>query len=171
MTAYFKHTSSMKACTLAGKDSAIVSSVRYLKFDKTDLTSDIRASSTNDYQLTLDYTSGASFVLIGNTSIKQTSSTASETIYQWYDETNSTYIGTRGSITSNIGSSSTDQEEKNPAYRTAATAVILSADFGGADITVSLREVSSSGSINYGFEPTGFENHSGLPCVQIYQSK
>lgn len=171
MTAYFKHTSSMKACTLAGKDAALVSSVRYLKFDRTDIPSDVRVSSTNDYQLTLDYQSGASFVLIGNTSIKQTSTTASETIFQWYDETNSTYIGTRGSITSNAGSLAIDQEEKNPAYRSAATAVILSSDFSGADITVSLREVSSSGTIDYAFEPTGFENHSGLPCVQIYQSK
>ncbi len=170
MTAYFKNTSSMKACTLAGKDAALVSSVRYLKFDRTDIPSDVRVSSTNDYQLTLDYQSGASFVLIGNTSIKQVSS-ASESIFQWYDETNSTYIGTRGSLSSNEGSLAIDQEEKNPAYRSAATAVILSSDFGGADITVSLREVSSSGTIDYAFEPTGFENHSGFPCVQIYQSK
>lgn len=171
MSAYFKATSSMKACTLAGKDSAVVSSIRYMKFDRTDIPADMRVSSTNDYQLTLDHQSGASFVLIGSTSIVQTSSTASESIFQFYDETNSTYIGTKGSLTSNVGSSSVDQEEKNPAYRSAAVAVILASDFGGADITVSLREVSSSGTINYNFEPTGFENHSGFPCFQIYQSK
>lgn len=171
MSAYFKATSSMKACTLAGKDSAIVSSVRYIKFDRTDITNDVRVSSTNDYQFTLDHESDASFVLIGSTSIKQTSSSSSESIFQFYDETNSAYIGTRGSLSSNIGSSSTDQEEKNPAYRTAAIAVILSSDFGGADITISLREISSTGSIDYAFEPTGFENHSGFPCLQIYQSK
>ena len=171
MTAYFKHTSSMKACTLPGKDSAVVSSVRYLKFDKNDIADDIRISSSNDYQFTLDHNSNASFVLIGSTSIKKSGSSTSETIFQFYDETNSTYIGKKGSLASNPGASSTDQEEKNPCYRTAAVAVILASDFSGADITISLREVSSTGTINYSFEPTGFENHSGFPCLQIYQSK
>lgn len=171
MTAYFKHTSSMKACTLAGKDSAVVSSVRYLKFDKNDIPSDIRVSSTNNYQFILDHNANASFALVGSTSIRKSGSSTSETIFQFYDETNSTYIGTRGSLASNSGTSLTDQEEKNPCYRTAAVAVILASDFSGADITVSLREVSSTGTIDYAFEPTGFENHSGFPCLQIYQSK
>ena len=171
MTAYFKHTSSMKSCTLAGKEAKTHSSVRYLKFDKNDIPDDVRVSSTNNYQFILDHNANASFVLIGSTSIRQTASSASLCTFRWYNETNSTYLGTKGSIASNVGTSSTDQEEKNPAYRTAAVAVILSSDFAGADITVSLREVSSNGTISYSFGEGGFENHSGFPCLQIYQSK
>lgn len=171
MSAYFKTTSTVKAATLAGKDSALVSSVQYLKFDRTDLTDDIRVTSTNDYQFTLDYTAGASFILIGSTSIAQSSSTDAEIIFQWYDETNAAYIGKKGSLMSSPGSSSKDQEDKNPAYRTAAIALIDSGAFSGANITVSLRVVSTSGTVNYSFEPTGFENHSGFPCLQIYQSR
>jgi len=170
MSAYFKYTSSMKSCTIGGKDSAIVSGVRYLKFNRNDITSDVDVSSTNDYQLTLDNSSGASFVLIGSTSIKG-DGTDAESIFQFYDETNGSFIGRKGSIASNQGSSSTDQEDKNPCYRTSAIAVVLASDFSGSDITVSLRQVSSSGTVDYAFEPTGFETFSGFPCVQIYQSK
>lgn len=171
MSAYFKNTSTVKAVTLAGKDAAEVSGVRYLKFDRTDLTDDIRVTSTNDYQFTLDYTANASFVLIGSTSIVNASSSDAEIVFQWYDETNSSYIGKKGSLMSSPGSSSKDQEHKNPAYRTAAVALIDSGAFSGADIVVSLRVVSTSGTVNYSFEPTGFENHSGFPCLQIYQSR
>jgi len=170
MTAYFKNIASMKACTIAGKDSASVSSVQYLKFNSSQIPDDIKITSSNDYQFTLSHSANASFILIAGTSIKQGGSDTT-VIFQWYDETNSQYIGKKGSLMSLTSSSVENQENKNPAYRTACSALILASDFGGSDIVVSCRVVSSTGSTDYNFEPTGFEDHSGFPCLQVYQSR
>jgi hypothetical protein len=160
MTAFFRESASVKSCMLTGIDSAVVSSVRYLKFDN--------ISSSNDYQFTLSHAAGASFLLTGSTSIKE-SGTTGQCTFQWYDETNSTYIGFKGSLYS--ATLNTGQfRYKNPYYRPAATALIKASDFGGADITVSLRVVSDVGSPNYAFGASGFETWSGYPCLQVFQS-
>ena len=169
MTAFFREKASVKSCLLIGIDSAVVSTVRYLKFDNADIPSHIDISSTNDYQFTLSHAANASFLLTGSTSIREAGSIA-ESIFQWYDETNSQYIGFKGALYSSpLGVS--EYRRKNPYYRPAATALIRSADFGGADITVSLRVVSDSGSPDYAFGASGFEAWSGYPCLQVFQSK
>ena len=168
MTAFFREKASVKSCMLIGIESAVVSTVRYLKFDNNDIPSHINISSSNDYQFTLSHSAGASFLLTGSTSIKESGSIG-ESIFQWYDETNSTYIGFKGSLYSApLGN---EVLRKDPYYRPAATALIKASDFGGADITVSLRVVSDTGSPNYAFGASGFETWSGYPCMQVFQSK
>lgn len=171
MTAFFRETTSVKSCMLIGIDSAIVSTIRYLKFDNTDIPSHIDISSSNDYQFTLSHSANASFLLTGSTSIKEAGAGAiAESIFQWYDETNSTYIGFKGSLYScPLGAG--EFRNKDPYYRPAATALIKASDFGGADITVSLRVVSDTGSPDYAFGASGFEAWSGYPCMQVFQSK
>ena len=68
MTAQFPLYSGIKTAVLNGQDSTEVSSVRYAKFDQTEIPSGFGVSSTNGYQFVLD--SGSSYILIGSTSMK-----------------------------------------------------------------------------------------------------
>ena len=168
MTALFKKSSGVNKMTIKGKDGTTVSSITYGTFDKTELISGFGVSSTNDYQFTLDNTLGKSFILMGGMSVDRTSATAVDLVYQWYDETNSQYIGYKAILRS--GNSSNTQSKTNPPYRHDAVAVILSSDFGGADITVSLRVVSVTGSPDYAWTPNGFETWSGIPTLTVLKT-
>lgn len=151
MTARFPIYSGLKTAVLNGLDSVEVSSVRYAKFDRTEIPANFGVSSTNDRQFILD--SGSSYILIGSTSMK--SGTVS---FQWYNETTSNYIGFKGNLIS-----ATKQKELNPQYRKEAVAYIASS---GSSITVSLRITTEAGSPNFAFEPA-FNSNSGVPILQI----
>lgn len=168
MTALQKKRSGINVMSIKGKDGTTVSSVTYGAFDRTELIAGFGVSSSNDYQFTLDNTLGKSFILLGGMSVDRTSSTAVDMVYQWYDETNSQYIGYKAILRSGNGSNL--QSATNPPYRQDAAAVILSSDFGGADITVSLRVVSVTGSPRYNWTPNGFETWSGVPTLTVFKT-
>ena len=151
MTARFPVYSGLKTAVLNGQDSTLVSSVRYAKFDQTEIPSGFGVSSTNGYQFVLD--SGSSYVLIGSTSMK-----GGTVSFQWYNETTSSSIGFKGNLRS--GSS---QNSLNPQYRKEAVADIASS---GSSITVSLRITTDAGSPDFAFEPQ-FSSNSGIPILQI----
>ena len=154
--------------TITAKDGTTVSSVTYGTFDRTEIPAGFGISSSNDYQFTLDNTTGKSFILMGGMSVKRTTSSKVDLIYQWYDETNSQYIGYKAVLRS--GNSSNTQQKIDPPYRQDAVAVVLSSDFGGADITVSLRVVSVTGSPDYAWTPSGFETWSGVPVLTVLKT-
>lgn len=151
MTARFPIYSGIKTAVLNGQDSTEVSSIRYAKFDQTEIPSGFGVSSTNGYQFVLD--SGSSYILIGSTSMKN--GTVS---LQWYNETTSSNIGFKANLISG-----SNQRSLNPQYRKEAVAYIASS---GSSITVSLRITTDSGSPNFAFEPE-FNNNSGVPILQI----
>tara|TARA_R100000655_G_scaffold8672_6_gene22436 strand:+ start:2071 stop:2565 length:495 start_codon:yes stop_codon:yes gene_type:complete len=133
--------SSVKSDILNSKAAADISGTTTAHFDKT-LLSDTNVSCSNDYQFVLSASSGSSFILEGGLVIS--SSSSANSIFQFYDETNGQFIGFKGSLATKI-----DPVQRDPWYNTLATALILSSDFGGSDITVSLRVVSDSGSPTY----------------------
>ncbi len=151
MTARFPIYSGTKTAVLNGQDSTEVSSVRYAKFDQSDIPSGFGVSSTNGYQFVLD--SGSSYILIGSTSMK-----SGKVSFQWYNETTSSNIGFKGNLRSGG-----NQRGLNPQYRKEAVAYIASS---GSSITVSLRITIDDGSPNFSFEPE-FNTNSGIPILQI----
>ena len=155
--------SGLKTAKLAGLPSEEISSIRYAKFDKSDIPANFGVTSTNDYQFTLS--SGSSYILVGTTSIRR-----GTTNLQWYDETNSQFIGWKCNIKSgNNTASSNYHRNLNPQYRKEAVAVILSTAFGGSDITVSLRVTSDASSPTYDF--TAWSNGAKpLPILQIIKT-
>ena len=168
MTALIKKKSGVEMMTIQAKDGTTVLSVAYGTFDKTQLIAGFGLSSSNDYQFTLDNSLGKSFILMGGMSVDRTSGTAVDLIYQWYDETNSQYIGHKAVLRS--GTSGNIQTKINPPYRQDAVACILSSDFGGSDIVVSLRVVSVTGSPDYAWTPSGFEDWSGYPVLTVLKT-
>ncbi len=155
--------SGLNTTILEGLPSEEISSVRYLKFNRNDIPANFGVTSTNDYQFTLS--SGSSYVLIGTTTIRR-----GTTNIRWYDETNSQYIGWKANIFSGDSTASSYyQRTLNPQYRKEAAAVILSTDFGGSDIVVSLRVESDSSNPVYDF--TSWTHVSQpLPILQIIKS-
>lgn len=155
--------SGLKTAKLIGLPSEEISGVRYIKFDKDDIPANFGVSCTNDYQFTLSQ--GSSYTLIGTTSIFR-----GTTNLQWYDETNSQFIGWKCNIKSGNNSASSNYHRNlNPQYRKEAVAVILSTSFGGSDITVSLRVVSDSSTPTYDF--TSWSNGAKpLPVLQIIKT-
>ena len=151
MTAQFPVYSGLKTAVLDGQNSTEVSSVRYAKFDQSQIPAGFGVSSTNGYQFVLD--SGSSYILIGSTSIK--SGTIS---IQWYNETTSENIGFKGNLRSG-----SNQRGLNPQYRKEAVAYIASSE---SSITVSLRITTDVGSPNFNFEPE-FNTNAGVPILQI----
>jgi len=168
MTALTKKYSGVSKMTIKGGDGTTVSSVTYGTFDRTQIPAGFGISSSNDYQFTLDNTTGKSFVLLGGMSVDRTTSTSVDLVYQWYDETNSQYIGKKAVLRSGNGSNL--QSATNPPYRQDAVALVLSSDFGGSDITVSLRVVSVTGSPRYNWTPNGFETWSGIPVLTVLKT-
>lgn len=133
--------SSMKSDILQNKAGVSINGTMTAHFDKTQLlNTDVTCS--NDYQFVLSSSSGSSFILEGGLIIS--SSSTSTITFQWYDETNSQFIGYKGFL-----ASKTDPNQVDPWYNTLASCVVLSSDFGGSDITVSLRAVSETGSATY----------------------
>jgi len=135
--------STIKSDILDSKAAASISGTTTAHFDRTEL-SDTDVTSTNDYQFTLSSSSGSSFILEGGLVLQSTDTNTATSTYQFYDETNSQYIGYKGSLSTRI-----DPGQRDPWYNTLASAVVLSSDFGGSDITVSLRVVSETGSTSY----------------------
>ena len=60
-------------------------------------------------------------------------------------------------------------QKMNPAYRQDAVVSVLSSDFGGADIVLSLRVISGT-NLNYSWETTGFETWSGIPSLTVLKT-
>ena len=135
--------SSVKSDILNSKTPTDISGTVTAHFDKT-LLSDTNVSCSNDYQFVLSASSGSSFILEGGVVISADNSNEATSTFQFYDETNSQFIGYKGSLSTKINT-----ENRDPWYNTIATALILSSDFGGSDITVSLRVVSEIGSVTY----------------------
>ena len=133
--------SSMKADILQNKAGADIGGTMTAHFDRTQL-SNTDVTSSNDYQFTLSSSSGSSFILEGGLIIS--GSSTSTITFQWYDETNSQFIGYKGFL-----SSKADPNQVDPWYNTLASCVVLSSDFGGSDITLSLRAVTETGSATY----------------------
>ena len=92
--------------------------------------------------------------------VNNTDTNVATAVMQWYDETNSTFIGTKCRITNKI-----DSEDLDPQYPTTASAIILASDFGGSDITVSLRAISTSGNAAYPASITGSDNGRVITAV------
>ena len=136
-------TSTLKSDILASKAGTEISGVLTAHFDRTQI-SNTNVSSTNDYQFTLSSASGSSFLLEGNILVNNTDTNIATVIMQWYDETNSTFVGTKCKIVNKIDTASLD-----PSYPSTATALFLASEFGGSDITVSLRAISTSGNATY----------------------
>ena len=139
----FFTTSSLKSDILPSKESIAISGVVTSHFDRTQITN-TDVTSTNDYQFTLSASSGSSFLLEGNIIVNNTDTNPATAIMQWYDETNSRFVGTKCRIVNRISTDSLD-----PAYPSTATALFLASEFGGSDITVSLRAISTSGNAIY----------------------
>ena len=155
----FFATSSLKSDILASKESSEISGVLTAHFDRTEL-SNTSVSSTNDYQFTLSSSSGSSFLLEGSILVNNTDTNVADAVMQWYDETNSTFIGSKCRITNKVDAGSLD-----PTYPTTAIALVLASDFGGSDITVSLRAISTSGNATYPASITGSNNGRVVSAV------
>ena len=158
--------SGLNTAVLEGLPAEEISSVRYIKFDRNDIPANFGVTSTNDYQFTLSQ--GSSYILIGTTTIRRGLSNI-----RWYDETNSQYIGWKANIRAgDTTDSSYWQRTLNPQYRKEAVAVVLSSDFSGSDITVSLRVESDSSSPVYDFTSYGTSTTSvkPLPVLQIIKT-
>ena len=148
----FFATSSLKSDILQSKAGSEISSVLTAHFDRTELIN-TSVSSTNDYQFTLSSSSGSSFLLEGSILVNNTDTNVADAVMQWYDETNSAFIGSKCRITNKVDAGSLD-----PTYPTTAIALVLASDFGGSDITVSLRAISTSGNATYPASITGSNN-------------
>ena len=133
--------SSMKSDILQNKAATTIGGIMTAHFDRTQLTN-TDVSSSNDYQFVLSSLSGSSFILEGGLIIN--SSSTSNITFQWYDETNSQFIGYKGFL-----ATKSDPNQVDPWYNTHASCLVLSSDFGGSDITVSLRAVNETGSSTY----------------------
>lgn len=160
----FRTTSSLKSDILVSKAGSEISGVVTAHFDRTQI-SNTDISSSNDYQFTLSAASGSSFLLEGNILVDNTDTSTATAIMQWYDETNSNYIGSKCRIVNQINAASLD-----PAYPTTASALILSSDFGGSDITVSLRAVSTSGNATYPANVTASQGRNLRAVFKILQT-
>ncbi len=160
----FNTTSSLKSDILVSKAGAEISGVLTAHFDRTQI-SNTDVSSTNDYQFTLSSSSGSSFLLEGNILVDNTDTSIATAVMQWYDETNSSFIGSKCRIVNQINSASLD-----PAYPTTASALILSSDFGGSDITVSLRAVSTTGNATYPANVTASQGRDLRAIFKILQT-
>jgi len=168
MTALSKKSSGVDSMIIIGKNALDIGGTVYAHFDSSELISGFGVSSSNNYQFTLDHTLNKSFILLGGTSVDATSGIV-DLKYRWYDETNSQFIGSTALLRSSNTSGS--YGKLNPPYRQDAVAVILSSDFGGSNITLSLRVVSTgSGTPRYNWEPNGFEAHSGIPSLTILKT-
>ena len=152
-------TSSLKSDILQSKAGSEISGILTAHFDRTQI-SNTAISSTNDYQFTLSSSSGSSFLLEGSILVNNTDTNVATAVMQWYDETNSTFIGQKCRITNQIDSGSLD-----PTYPTTAIALILASDFGGSDITVSLRAISTSGNATYPAQLVGSNNGRVVTAV------
>jgi len=168
VTALSKKSSGVNSMVIIGKNAVNVSGTVYAHFDRTELISGFGVSSSNNYQFTLDNTLGKSFILQGGTSV-DTISGIVDLKYRWYDETNSQFIGSAALLrSSSVGGT---YGNLNPPYRQDAVAVILSSDFGGSDITVSLRVISTgAGTPRYTWEPNGFEAYAGIPSLTVLRT-
>ena len=155
----FYTTSTLKSDILPSKEASEISGTLTAHFDRTDITN-TDVSSSNDYQFTLSSSSGSSFLLEGAILVNNIDTNEATAIMQWYDETNSTFIGTKCRITNKI-----DAEDLDPQYPTTASAIILASDFGGSDITVSLRAISTSGNATYPATVTGSDNGRVITAV------
>jgi len=133
--------SSIKSDILQNKEGADIDGTMTAHFDRTQL-SNTDVTSSNDYQFVLPASSGSSYILEGGLIIS--ASSTSTITFQWYDETNSKFIGYKGFL-----ASQTDPNQVDPWYNTLASCVVLSSDFSGSDITLSLRAVSETGSATY----------------------
>lgn len=160
----FRTTSSLKSDILVSKAGSEISGVVTAHFDRTQI-SNTDISSSNDYQFTLSAASGSSFLLEGNILVNNTDTSTATAIMQWYDETNSNFIGSKCRIVNQINAASLD-----PAYPTTASALILSSDFGGSDITVSLRAVSTSGNATYPANVTASQGRNLRAVFKILQT-
>ena len=160
----FYTTSSLKSDILKSKAGAEISGTVTAHFDRTDI-SNTDVSSTNDYQFTLSASSGSSFLLEGSIIVDNTNTSTATAIMQWYDETNSSFIGSKARIVNKIDPNSLD-----PQYPTTATAMILSSDFGGNDIVLSLRAVSISGSATYPSNVTASNGRDLRAVLKILQT-
>lgn len=160
----FYTTSSIKSDILKAETGAEISGTVTAHFDRTDI-SNTDISSTNDYQFVLSAASGSSFILEGGIIVDNTNTSVATAIMQFYDETNSAFIGTKCRIVNKI-----DPDELDPAYPTTATALILSSDFGGSDITISLRAVSTTGSATYPANVTSSNGVNVRPVLKILQT-
>lgn len=155
----FYTTSSIKSDILPSQAGAEIAGVVTAHFDRTAI-SNTDISSTNDYQFTLSSSSGSSFLLEGNILVNNTDTNAATAIMQWYDETNLSFIGTKCLIMNRI-----DPDSLDPNYPTTATALILASDFGGSDITVSLRAISTTGNAIYPATITGSNNGRKIQAI------
>ena len=155
----FFTTSTLKSDLLPSKQSSEISGVLTAHFDKTHI-SNTAISSSNDYQFTLSSSSGSSFLLEGSILVNNTDTNVADAVMQWYDETNATFIGSKCRITNKVDSGSLD-----PTYPTTAIALVLASDFGGSDITVSLRAISTSGNATYPASITGSNNGRVVSAV------
>ena len=155
----FFTTSTLKSDILASKESSEISGTLTAHFDKDDITN-TNVTSSNDYQFTLSSSSGSSFLLEGSILVNNTDTNVADAVMQWYDETNSTFIGSKCRITNKVDAGSLD-----PTYPTTAIALVLASDFGGSDITVSLRAISTSGSATYPASITGSNNGRVVTAV------
>lgn len=160
----FYTTSTLKSDILKAQAGAEISGTVTAHFDRTDI-SNTDISSTNDYQFTLSASSGSSFLLEGSIIVDNTNTSTATAIMQFYDETNSQFIGIKARIVNKI-----DPDELDPTYPTTATALILSSDFGGSDITVSLRAVSTSGSATYPATVTSTNSRVLRPVLKVLQT-
>lgn len=160
----FYTTSTLKSDILVCKEGSEISGVVTAHFDRTQI-SNTDVSSTNDYQFTLSSASGSSFLLEGNILVNNTDTSIATAVMQWYDETNSTFVGTKCRIVNKINTASLD-----PAYPSTATALFLASDFGGSDITVSLRAVSTSGNATYPASIVGSNDRDLRAIFKILQT-
>ena len=161
----FYTTSSLKSDILKSLAGAEISGTVTAHFDRNDI-SNTDISSTNDYQFTLSSSSGSSFLLEGSIIVDNSPNgqVASATM-QFYDETNSTFIGTKARIVNQIDPNSLD-----PAYPTTASAMILSSDFCGSDITVSLRAVATTGTATYPANVTASNGRDLRAVLKVLQT-
>jgi len=168
MSALSKKYSSVESMIVVGKDAVDVSGTVYVHFDSSELVTGFGVTSSNDYQFTLDHTLSKSFILMGGTSVDTTSGTVDLT-YQWYDETNSQFVGYKARLRSSTTAGA--KAKINPPYRQDAVACILSSDFGGSNIVVSLRVISTgSGTPRYNWESSGFETWAGIPSLTVLKT-
>lgn len=156
--------SSIKCDILHSKTGTAISGTVTAHFDKTQL-SNTDISSTNDYQFTLDHTSNSSFYLTGGMMIDNTNTSAATITYQWYDETNSQFIGSKGFMSNVVNPAQT-----NPWYSTEASCIILSSSFSSANIIVSLRAVETTGSATYPSVKTASNGRTIHAIMRIWQS-
>lgn len=137
-----KSTSTIKCDLLDNKAATSIGGTVTGHYDRTQI-SNTDVTSTNDYQFTLSSSSGSSFLVTATFVLNNSGTNQANITFQWYDETNSQYIGGRGFLSNYQNNGSTD-----PWLPTVAQAIILASDFGGSDITISLRVISETGTGN-----------------------